>query len=296
MTQDRLPSALISTDWLEDHLNDSTLRVLDATVHLKPKAEGGIEAVSGRGDFDREHVPGAAFADLIHDLSDRSTRMMFMLPAAERFAAAMEELGVGNDCKVVIYSSGHVMWATRLWWMLRAFGFENAGVLDGGFQKWKQENKAVSDVGASDRKAKFSAKFNSGLIANKDDVLAAVDGGIGGVCIMDALPGALYEGTAPMNYGRHGHIKSAINVPAMDLTDPDTGVFLSPDRLKEKLAPALDDRVRGVVTYCGGGIAATADAFALTLLGKRNVSVYDASMQEWARDESLPMEKGSVRS
>jgi thiosulfate/3-mercaptopyruvate sulfurtransferase len=141
------PHALARTDWLAAHLNDLNLRIFDCTTHLRPPQVGSkaaYEIVSGRADYDAAHIPGAGFLDLQGELSDNSVKLRFMLPRAEDFAAAMSCHGVGNRSRVIVYCAGGMMWATRVWWMLREFGFTNAAVLDGGWQKWKAEGRPVS--------------------------------------------------------------------------------------------------------------------------------------------------------
>ena len=130
------PSALVQTDWVEAHRGDTKLRIFDCTTHLQP-AEPGTDVpyriVSGKADYDAGHIPGAGFLDIQGGLSDNSTKLRFTLPSPGDFAAGMCRHGVGDGVRVVLYSTGNIMWATRVWWMLRAFGFDNAAVLDGGW-------------------------------------------------------------------------------------------------------------------------------------------------------------------
>ena len=108
---------------------------------------------------------------------------------------------------------------------------------------------------------------------------------------MNALLPAQHAGSGGNAYGRPGRIAGSVNVPAAHLLDPDTNTFLPPDELRRRLGAvgALD---RQVIAYCGGGIAASADAFILVMLGHQNVKIYDASLSEWAKDATLPMETG----
>jgi thiosulfate/3-mercaptopyruvate sulfurtransferase len=127
-------------------------------------------------------------------------------------------------------------------------------------------------------------------IASKEDVLDAIENGAG--CVVNALTPEQHRGeVAP--YGRPGHIAASVNVSARDLVDRETGAYLPLDVLRERCQEAGTLSAGRVITYCGGGIAATSTAFVLTLLGKDDVAVYDASLSEWARDESLPMEVGA---
>ena len=142
--QYREPEALMQTDWLAAHLGDPALRIFDCTTYLKP-AEPGSDLpyliVSGRADYDAGHIPGAGFLDIQGELSDNTTRLRFAMPSADHFAAAMSRHGVGAATRVVLYSAGNIMWATRVWWMLCAFGFDRAAVLDGGWDKWRAEGR-----------------------------------------------------------------------------------------------------------------------------------------------------------
>jgi thiosulfate/3-mercaptopyruvate sulfurtransferase len=278
---------LVTVDWLLERLGDPTVRVLDCTVHLV-RGERGYERVSGRADWAAAHVPGSLFADLITDLSEPDTALAFMRPSAERFAAAMEALGVGDDTTVVLYDSRGSMWATRLWWLLRSFGFDHAHVLDGGWAAWTAAGAATTDATVAPPAASFTARPRPELFVDADRVAAIVDHG--GACLIDSLMPEQYRGEVSA-YARPGHIPGALNVPAMHLVDPATGRFKPVDELRSMFADQLASGAP-IVTYCGGGIAATADAFVLTLLGHRDVAVYDGSLSEWTADPSRPMTTG----
>jgi thiosulfate/3-mercaptopyruvate sulfurtransferase len=279
---------LVDTAWLADRLGDPALRVLECTVFLDRGPDDAITVRSGRADWLSGHIPGSAFADLVVDLSDPNGLYRFTMPTAERFATAMEELGVGENTQVVLYDRSTAMWATRVWWMLRAFGFDEAAVLDGGWQAWTEAGGAVSRDDAPRRPAaRFVARPRPALIAAKEDVVAALDSEE--TCIVNALPETQHRGE-DRGYPRRGHIPGALNVPARRLLDPGTQRFLPPVELATQLSPLLAKP--RVITYCGGGIAATADAFVLTLLGHRDVAVYDGSLLEWSSDPSLPLVVG----
>ena len=281
------PEFIVETSWLANHLNDPSVRVLDCTTHLMPPTKGGpYDVVSGRADYEKSHIPGAGFADLDHDLSDKNHRLHFMLPSKEYFADAIGKQGVGDDTKVVLYSTANHWWATRLWWMLRVFGHDNAAVLNGGLQKWSREGRAVEQGPERlARQASFTAKYREGYVADKNDVLAAI--GAGDVCTLNALRPDQHAGTGGSVYGRLGHIKGSVNVAAVNVVDANNE-FKSADVLREQFADALAKP--RVITYCGGGIAASSATMLLTMLGHKNVQLYDASLSEWAPDASLPME------
>lgn len=288
----KYPQYLVETDWLAEHLNDRDIRVLDCTAFALSDGTGGVHPGSGHVSWAKEHIPSAGHADLVNDLSDKNTSLMYMMPPVEQFAAAMSAYGVGAGTRAVLYDSTTGAWATRVWWMLRVFGFDDAFILNGGLYKWKLEGRPVSDSPSSYPPAIFHAKPRTGLIADKGEVLAAL--GQGSACVLNALSEEQHLGTGGVNYGhgRAGRIAGSVNIPANDLMDATTHAYLPPDELAERFAKVGVDSAERVIAYCGGGIAASNDAFILTLLGYENVAVYDASMSEWAPDHSLPMETG----
>lgn len=280
---------LVGTDWLAQHLDDPAIRVLECSVYLFPVEGGGYRAESGRGRWAEGHIPGAGFVDLTDELSARDTSLRFMMPPAEQFAEAMSRHGVDDGVQVVLYDRYVNMWAARVWWMLRAFGFDRASVLNGGWKTWTLEGRPVAaDTGTRPRR-RFAARPRPGLLANRDDVLAAV--GQRATCLLNALTAEQHAGTGGVHYGRPGRIPGSANVPARDLVDPATHAYLPLETLRAKFAAAGALDAGRVITYCGGGIAASSDAFVLTLLGRHDVAVYDASLSEWAADPALPMEK-----
>ena len=281
---------LVQTEALERRLEDPDLRILDCTTHLVPDPKVTYQVVPGRTDFEKGHIPGAQFVDVQGDLSDKDHRFRFMRPSVEGFSAAMSRFGVGEGTRVVLYSTANPWWATRVWWMLRIFGFDNAAVLNGGWQKWIREGRPVETGPARPRQPdRFVARAQRPLMVGKEEVLQAI--GDPAVCTINALLPEQHAGTGGNSYGRPGHIKGSVNIPAAHLINPETNEFLPPDELRRRFEAigAFDKRV---ITYCGGGIAANADALALVMLGHPDVRLYDASLSEWATDPNLPMETG----
>jgi len=285
------PQYLVETEWMAQHLEDPNVRLLECTVYLQP-TDGPFpyRVESGRAKWAEGHIPGAGFIDLQEELSDRTAKLRFMMPPVAQFAEAMGRAGVGDGVRVILYDRAVNMWAARIWWMLRAFGFDNAAVLNGGFKKWTVEGRPVSTDAGTRPARTFTARPRPGLIADKSGVLAAI--GETGSCVLNALSEEQHRGVGGTSYGRPGRIKGSVNVVARDLVDPATHAYLPADVLRAQFQAvgALD--AKRVVTYCGGGIAASSDAFILTLLGRDDVAVYDASMSEWSNDPSLPMERG----
>jgi thiosulfate/3-mercaptopyruvate sulfurtransferase len=285
------PQHLATTAWLAAHLQDPAVLVFDCTTHLLPAdPPAPYRVVPGRADFEAGHIPGAQFIDIQADVSDNAQALRFMAPAPAALAAAMRRLGVSRSSRVVLYSTANFWWATRVWWLLRMVGFDQAAVLDGGFQAWQAEGRPVeTGPGRARPPGDFAAGAPRPLMVDKQAVLAAV--GDAGICTINALRPEQHDGTGGNAYGRPGHIAGSVNLPAAHLLDPATNRLLPAAALRERFGAigALDRRV---IAYCGGGIAATADALALVMLGHEDVVVYDASLSEWAVDPALPMAPG----
>ena len=285
------PEFLIATEALERRLGDPELRIFDCTIHLIPNPNIGYTVKPGREDFEKGHIPGAQFIDLQADLSAPHPKLRFMLPSADAFAAAMGRFGVGENSRAVLYSTTTPQWASRIWWMLRNYGFDHAAVLDGGFQKWSREGRPVETGPAKPRPpATFAVRADRKLMVGKETVLAAI--GDSAVCTINALSREQHTGTGGTVYGRVGRIAKSVNVPAAALLDPATGTYLSAPQLRARFAAAGAFEKPRVITYCGGGIAASSDALILTMLGHPDVRLYDASLSEWSTDPTLPMETG----
>jgi thiosulfate/3-mercaptopyruvate sulfurtransferase len=286
------PQYLVETDWLQTHLEEPNLRILDCTVYLPnyfdASAAEKVEIVSGRGNWEKGHIPGSAFVDLVQDLCDpHNTRLMFPMPTAEQFAAVMSRHGVSEGTRVVLYDDMVNIWAARVWWMLRVFGFEQAAVLNGGWQKWTREGRPISTATSTYAPASFVPRPRPELIATKGQVISAIDQQ--SICLINALDPDEYAGRGPVRYGRPGHIPSSVNVSFLQVLDPDTNTYQLPEQLREQFNQVGALHKDQVITYCGGGIAACSDALVLTLLGIDKVAVYDGSMTEWAADPVLPL-------
>ena len=286
---------LVDTAWLQEHLKDADLRILDCTVYLpnyfEESAQEKVEIVPGLQDYQRSHIPGSVYVDLVGDLTDKSNqRLMFPMPSAAQFAKVMSRLGVGDGTRVILYDRMVNIWAARVWWMLRAFGFENAAILDGGWAKWTAEGRPTSSAPAAYPPARFVARYQPERIATKEEVKAAI--GHDSICLVNALDPEEFSGRGPVRYGRPGHIPSSVNVSFLGVLNSETNAYLPLEDIRAQFASAGVLEKDRIITYCGGGIAASSDAFLLTLLGAENVAVYDGSMTEWAADPNLPLEVG----
>lgn len=281
---------LISTHELRARLGDPQIRIFDCSTYLVRDPVTTYREVTGEADWRREHIPGAMFLDIPGRLSDTTSGLRLTMLPAEEFAQRMADLSVSDASTVVLYSAGQIMWATRVWWMLHSIGFDRALVLDGGYQKWKLEGGPIDDRVHDLSRGHLGVHRRERAFACKDEVLAAIRSG--DVTIVNALPPEQHRGDTDINHGRLGRIASSVNVNAFDLIDKATGTFKPIESIEPLFERAGVTKERRTICYCGGGISATGNAFALLMAGYRDVAVYDGSLNEWARDPLLPMETG----
>ncbi len=289
------PQYLVETDWLEAHLRDADLRIIEVTGLLNSKRENTAKETL----YDKRHISGAVFLDVAsHDgqFSDPNGAFPLTWPTPAQFEAIMGQLGVGNDSQVVLYAStggqtlySCAMWCTRAWWIMHHFGV-HCVILNGALEKWIAEARPVSSASGYYPPTSFRAdpEWMRG-IAYKEDVLNALQGD-GSCRVVNALPTEEYMGTSKIVYGpRKGHITGSVSVPMPALVDWETGVFASAEDMQAHFEQADVLSAESVITYCGGGGCASTDAFALALLGHTRVAMYDNSLFEWGADPSLPM-------
>jgi len=283
------PGFLVNTEWLAQNLHRPDLRLFDcsATMVVDPVIKQRVQPE--RAAFEAAHIPGAQFIDIDGQLSDRHHPIHLMLPPPDAFKAAVEALGIHHDSIVVIYSTGTPWWATRVWWMLRVYGFTNAHLLDGGLAKWKAEGRDV-EQGPVDAPApgEFSIAQPLPYVAARADVERALHAPE--VRLVNALRPAQYSGEEMPRKGRPGHIPSSVNVPAASLLDGVSGELLDDAALRDRFAAVGVGPARAVIAYCGGGVSASLVVFALMKLGHPDVRLYDASLGEWGSAPELPMQ------
>jgi thiosulfate/3-mercaptopyruvate sulfurtransferase len=277
---------LIEPAELEARLEDDSLRVFDTAVTLEI-GEKGYRAVSGREDYEREHIPGAGFMDLIEALSDTTTGLGFSLPAPAALAAACGALGISRETPVALYSSGHVMWATRAFWLLNYLGHDQVSVVDGGLRRWRAEGRPLQ-AGAREYPAgELTVALRPERFVQLEEMRQLVEAG--STCTVNALSPQVYAGEGAFHYGRRGHIPGSSNLHYEQLLQD--GRFRDRDALERALAEQGLNSPARAVAYCGGGISATIPAFARLLVGLDDTAIYDGSMSEWVRSE-LPLKTG----
>jgi thiosulfate/3-mercaptopyruvate sulfurtransferase len=279
-----MTDALVTTEWLAEHLRDEDVRVVDGSWHM---AHLGRDA---RREFTEAHVPGAVFFD-IDAIADRDTDLPHMLPSPEKFAREIGALGIGDGDQVVVYDVRGVVSAARVWWTFRAFGYDQVAVLDGGLRKWRAEGRPVESGTPSPIGRRVTARLRPALVRDLEAMRANVASREAQV--LDARSRGRFAGTEaePRAGLRGGHIPGSLNLPYDDLYTAD-GTLKAPDALREALVAAGVDLRKPVVTTCGSGITASVLALAMHQVGRPDVAVYDGSWTEWASLDETPVEKG----
>ena len=283
------PDALVSTEWLSEHLDDPHVRVLDSSYK-----QPGVTPTA-RQDYESGHIPGAVFFD-IDDVAEPGTSLPHMIPSPERFAAKMAERGIGDGDRVIVYDAVGLSSAGRAWWMLRLFGHNDVALLDGGLPRWKAEGRPIDSAAPSIPPRRFTARFRPELVRDKAALLA--DLGVRREQVVDARAAGRFEGTAEETWPgrRRGHIPGSRNLPFDRVTDPAGRRVRGAEELRLLFREAGVDLERPIVTSCGSGVTACAVAFAAHLLGHPGAAVYDGSWSEWGLPDGPPIETGPAGS
>lgn len=272
--------SLVSTQWLADHLGEADLTIIDSSWHMPASGR------SGHDDYLQAHIPGARFLD-IDAVSDRANPAPHMLPSAEDFARAMEEIGVGSDERIVVYDNSPIRTAARGWFMFRHFGVREVAILDGGFQKWIAEGRPTESGEPEPRNASFEAP-ERGDVVTKQQILGGIE-----LPIVDARGAPRFEGSEPDPRPgvAAGHIPGARNVPFSALYNED-GTFRSREELEQLFEEGGVDAKQPFVASCGSGVTANSLLFAAYLLGNDETRLYDGSWTEWGADPATPKATG----
>ena len=283
MTQDD-PKTLVSTGWLEAHLKDPDLRILDASWYMPDSGR------DPKAEYDATHIPGARFFD-IDEISDLRSSLPHMAPPVEKFISRMRAMGVGDGHQVVVYDGAGLFSAARVWWLFRLMGKTDIAVLDGGLPKWLAEGRAVEDMAPILRDRHITVSRQAHMVKDVTQVAAAAK--LGDHTIIDARGPGRFEGTEaePRPGLRSGHIPGSVNVHYASLLRPD-GTMKPADELRAVFAEAGADLSKPAITSCGSGVTAAIVNLALERLGKRDHALYDGSWSEWGMYGDLKVAQG----
>lgn len=271
---------LVEPDWLEARLGDSGILVIDCSWNI-PEAGRDMQA-----EFEAGHIPGARFFDL-DKASDPASPHPNMLPEPAVFAAELSRLGITPETRVVIYDSGYV--SARVWWMFREFGHPQAAILNGGWKRWKAEQRAVETGPAANvAPSHYPARPAAGSVVGWQAVKEALD--TGSAQIVDARTRERFTGELDSGYPgvAGGHMPGATNLPWSRMV-PQQGdfTFISPEAASALFAEAGIDIDKPIIATCGSGVTAAVLGFQLARLG-RPWSLYDGSWHEWGQRDDLP--------
>jgi thiosulfate/3-mercaptopyruvate sulfurtransferase len=276
------PEVLVSTDWVEQHLNDPNVRLVESNEDTLLYSSG--------------HIPGAVHVDWTSDLNDQIRRDYI---TREGFERLMSRIGVTPDTLVVFYGDKNNWWATYAFWVFQLFGHTNAKVMDGGRVKWQKENRPLTrDVpNYATTTYKAQNRIDAKDRAFRDEVLKHVDakGQLVDVRSPEEYAGTRMHMPDYPNEGalRGGHIPGAKSITWSKAVNPDDGTFKPADQLKKLyLEENKLEANKPTITYCRIGERSSHTWFALKyLLGFDNVRNYDGSWTEWGNLVNVPIEK-----
>jgi thiosulfate/3-mercaptopyruvate sulfurtransferase len=271
---------LVEPDWLEAHLDDPSVRIVDASWYLP------AEKIDGRAEYLAGHIPGAIYLDLSTDLADPSSGLRNTVARPEALGERLERAGIGSQHRVVVYDRRGGFSAGRVWWVLRYAGHTRNGLLDGGFTRWMAEGRPVTRSVPELPRARFRVAPEPRWLASKADVVRNLSDPV--AVVVDARSRARFRGEGPEPAKRRGHVPGSVNVPQEENLDASER-FRDLDELRRIYAKAGVRFDRPVITTCGSGVTAALDAFALTLLGHPEVAVYDGSWDEWGNSDDVPV-------
>ena len=269
-------SVFIEADELLTKLDHSHVRIYDATI-LFFRSES--DPATAYDKYLQGHIPGAAFFD--HQaFSDTHSKYEYMLLPEAELLKQIGRIGISQDTQVILYAVGILPAATRAWWILHYAGHDHVRILNGGLTAWRRAGGPVGQGEHRYEPTTFKADLRSGVFASKEEVLAALEDSDS--CVVNTLNIAMYE---------QARIAGSSLQSALELMQ-DMESFRPDDVLAARLEKEAQHR--RIITYCGGGIAATVNAVAHLMAGNKNVAVYDGSMNEWL-GEGLPTLKGKSK-
>jgi len=276
--------SLVSTAWLEAELGAPDLRVADATLFLPGMGR------DARAEYEAAHIPGALYFD-IDEIADADNPVPHMLPPEPKFASRMQNLGIGDGNRIVVYDNSPLHTAARAWFMLKAFGAHHVAILDGGMQKWAAEGRPLESGTRPNRHGHFTARLDRGAVADKADVRTLIGAGSHEIADARATPRFTGDAAEPRPGLASGHIPGARSLPQSELFSADNS-FKQGAELRAAFAAAGVDLARPLVATCGSGVTACVILFGAHLIGKEDVQLYDGSWSEWGADPDTPKARG----
>jgi thiosulfate/3-mercaptopyruvate sulfurtransferase len=276
---------LVTGDWLQDHLGDRRLRVLD----VRGRHPSSSLPHAKRIEHAAGHVPGAVFVDWEHDFTDADDPVPVQIAGAEEFARRAGELGISERDLVVAYDDYYGIFAARTAWAFRYYGAE-ARVLDGGWTTWLEQGRPVSEAAVEPVATRFTARPRPRQRRTLVEVQAAQ---ARGAAFVDARPRHLFLGE--QGAANTGHIPGSRCLPYQELVDGATGLWAAPDavaRLARDAGINPAHPPQELIATCGSGVSATVAMLSLERIGIHCDGVYDGSFNEWSSNAERPIDYG----
>lgn len=277
----KVPSALVSVDWLYENFSNPNLIILDATI---PKIQGNSE-----NTFKDTQIKNAVFFDLKNAFSDVNAPFPNTVPNASTFEKEAQGLGVNNDSCIVVYDNYGIYSSPRVWWLFQLMGFKNIAVLNGGLPEWiakkypteKPRNNQLST-------GNFKANYQPQKISFTGDVLKNIETEMS--LVVDARSKGRFFATEPepRKDMKGGHIPKSKSLPHTEIVIDN---FMISDNNLRNIYNQLNPNQLPLIFSCGSGITASVLALGAEIAGVKNYSVYDGSWTEWASTPNLPIEK-----
>lgn len=275
--------ALVSAAWLAEHLHDPDLAVMDCRFVL-----GSPE--QGRKAYEASHIPGAVYFDLEEDLSGPKSEHggRHPWPDAAVFAEKLGQAGIHNETAIVLYDDQKGAMAARAYWVLRYVGHTKVALLDGGYGAWKQSGQPVTAERAARPQAVYVPHVQRDWMRSMEDVRRRVQEN--SAVLIDSRAFSRYTGEEETIDPVGGHIPGAQNYDWQAVVD-EQGFLRDEEVLRKHFSALPEDRE--IIVYCGSGVTACANLFALKRLGYSNVALYPGSWSDWISYPENEKAKGS---
>ncbi|MFT6895834.1 MAG: thiosulfate/3-mercaptopyruvate sulfurtransferase [Paraglaciecola sp.] len=272
--------ALVSSTWLNEHINDPNLLVFMSTMN---NISTGEPETAPDG-----YIPKAQVFDFEHQVCDRASALPHTMPSPEVFQQEVRKLGVNKDTVVVIYDNQGLFSAPRVWWMFKCMGHKHAYVLNGGYPAWQGKGfQSMSSLSMATLDGDFASDFQVDLLADASQVLAALSST--DKRVIDARSAQRFYGEVaePRPHLRSGHMPNARNLPFDQCID--NGCLLNVEALHSKFSALGLNKSQKLIFSCGSGVTACVLALAGHEAGYEYLSIYDGSWSEWGAGNTLPV-------
>ena len=270
--------SLVETDWLEKKI--SKVKIIECSWHMPSQNRNSFK------EYTNSHIPNAIFFDLDKNSND-NTDLPHMLPQKKKWENIVSSMGISNNDEIIIYDNSDLISSCRCWYTFYYFGHDpkNIKVLNGGFKKWKLENKVTTNIVTKINKSKYKASEFKDLVVNKDEVNNNINEQK--FKLIDARSKVRFNGQEkePRSNLKSGSIPKSLCLPFKDLINTQNNTFKDKKELKKIFSDILSiDNSPKIVFSCGSGVTASVLALAYSLIdNKYRPTIYDGSWSEYGR-------------